>query len=379
MKNVYLDYSATTPVKKEVLDEMLPYFSEHFGNPSSLYSIAQESKFAVDRARERVAKLINANVNEIFFTAGGSESDNWALEGVVDALKTKGNHMITTKIEHSSVLKTFQQLENEGYEVTYLDVDKNGMVNVEQLKNSLRENTALVSVMYVNNETGVKQPIKEIGEILEEKGIFFHTDAVQAIGKEIINPKELKIGALTAASHKFHGPKGSGFAFLDKKIQIEKEIWGGAQERNRRAGTENVQGILGTGIALEKIYKNIDEIYKHEKEIHEYLEKRLKDEILDIKINGENAKRVETITNVTAKGCDIQTLLIGLDMRGIFISGGSACMSGAQEPSHVLKAMGLSADELNSSFRVSICKDTTKDEIDYFVENLKEIVEIERK
>lgn len=379
MKTVYLDHAATTKMLPEVIEAMMKSYENDFGNPSSTHRIGQKSRAIIEKARKIVAEILDVDTQEIIFTSGGAEGNNLLIRGILNANKDKGNHIITTKIEHSSVLKTFQQLENEGYEVTYLDVDKNGMVNVEQLKNSLRENTTLVSVMYVNNETGVKQPIKEIGEILEEKGIFFHTDAVQAIGKEIINPKELKIGALTAASHKFHGPKGSGFAFLDKKIQIEKEIWGGAQERNRRAGTENVQGILGTGIALEKIYKNIDEIQKNEKEVHEYLEKRLKDEISDIKINGENAKRVETITNITAKGCDIQTLLIGLDMRGIFISGGSACMSGAQEPSHVLKAMGLSVDELNSSFRVSICKDTTKDEIDYFVENLKEIVEIERK
>ena len=361
MKTVYLDHAATTKMLPEVIEAMMKSYENDFGNPSSTHRIGQKSRAIIERARKIVAEILDVDTQEIIFTSGGAEGNNLLIRGILNANKDKGNHIITTKIEHSSVLKTFQQLENEGYEVTYLDADKNGMVNVEQLKNSLRENTALVSVMYVNNETGVKQPIKEIGEILEEKGIFFHTDAVQA------------------ASHKFHGPKGSGFAFLDKKIQIEKEIWGGAQERNRRAGTENVQGILGTGIALEKIYKNIDEIQKNEKEVHEYLEKRLKDEISDIKINGENAKRVETITNITAKGCDIQTLLIGLDMRGIFISGGSACMSGAQEPSHVLKAMGLPEDELNSSFRVSICKDTTKDEIDYFVENLKEIVEIERK
>ena len=296
----------------------------------------------------------------------------------MNAYDYKGKHIITSKIEHSTVLKTCQQLEREGYEVTYIDVDENGVINLEQLKNSIRKDTVIVSIMYANNETGVKQPIKEIGEILENTSILFHTDAVQAMGKEVIFPKDLKIDAMTVTAHKFYGPKGAGFVYLDKNFLIEKEIWGGSQERNRRAGTENVQGILGMGTAIEEVYENIHEIEAREEKIQEYLERRIKNEIENIKINGEKSPRLKTITNLCLKGCDVQTLLIALDLRGICVSGGSACMSGAHEDSYVLREMGLNSEELGSSFRISIGKDTTIEEIDYFVENLKEIAKIER-
>ena len=262
--------------------------------------------------------------------------------------------------------------------MTYIDVDENGVVNLEQLKNSIRKDTVIVSIMYANNETGVKQPIKEIGKILKNTGIMFHTDAVQSMCKEVIFPKDLNINALTVASHKFYGPKGVGFVYLDKNFLIEKEIWGGSQERNRRAGTENVQGILGMGTAIEEAYENIHEIEAREEKIQEYLEKRIKNEIENIKINGEKSPRLKTITNLCLKGCDVQTLLIALDLRGICVSGGSACMSGAHEDSYVLREMGLNSEELGSSFRISIGKDTTTEEIDYFIDNLKEIVKIER-
>ena len=378
MKLVYLDNAASTKISSGVLEKMMESYSENYGNPSSTHKLGQKARAAIETARSMIAGYIGVESKEIIFTSGGAEGNNLVIRGALNAYSSKGKHIITSKIEHSTVLKTCQQLENEGYEVTYIDVDENGVINLEQLKNSIRKDTVIVSIMYANNETGVKQPIEEIGQILENTDIIFHTDAVQAMCKEKIFPKDLKIGAMTVTAHKFYGPKGTGFVYLDKKFQVEKEIWGGSQERNRRAGTENIQGILGLGAAMEEAYENMDKIEAMEEEIHEYLERRLKNEIEDIKINGEKSPRLKTITNLCLKGCDIQTLLIALDLRGICVSGGSACMSGAHEDSHVLKEMGLNSEELKSSFRVSIGKDTTIEEIDYFIDNLKEIAKIER-
>ncbi len=378
MKLVYLDNAASTKISSGVLEKMMESYSENYGNPSSTHKLGQKARAAIETARSMIAGYIGVESKEIIFTSGGAEGNNLVIRGALNAYSSKGKHIITSKIEHSTVLKTCQQLENEGYEVTYIDVDENGVINLEQLKNSIRKDTVIVSIMYANNETGVKQPIEEIGQILENTDIIFHTDAVQAMCKEKIFPKDLKIGAMTVTAHKFYGPKGAGFVYLDKKFQVEKEIWGGSQERNRRAGTENLQGILGLGTAMEEAYENMDKIEAMEEEIHEYLERRLKNEIEDIKINGEKSPRLKTITNLCLKGCDIQTLLIALDLRGICVSGGSACMSGAHEDSHVLKEMGLNSEELRSSFRISIGKDTTIEEIDYFIDNLKEIVKIER-
>lgn len=378
MKLVYLDNAASTKISARVVEKMMESYSENYGNPSSTHKLGQKARAAVEKTRNVIAGYLGAEGKEIIFTSGGAEGNNLVIRGALNAYDYKGKHIITSKIEHSSVLKTCQQLEREGYEVTYIDVDENGVVNLEQLKNSIRKDTVIVSIMYANNETGVKQPIKEIGKILKNTGIMFHTDAVQSMCKEVIFPKDLNINALTVASHKFYGPKGVGFVYLDKNFLIEKEIWGGSQERNRRAGTENVQGILGMGTAIEEAYENIHEIEAREEKIQEYLEKRIKNEIENIKINGEKSPRLKTITNLYIKGCDIQTLLIALDLRGICVSGGSACMSGAHEDSHVLKEMGLNSEELESSFRISIGKDTIIEEIDYFVENLKEIVKIER-
>ena len=378
MKLVYLDNAASTKISSGVLEKMMESYSENYGNPSSTHKLGQKARAAIEKTRSMIAGYIGVESKEIIFTSGGAEGNNLVIRGALNAYSSKGNHIITSKIEHSTVLKTCQQLENEGYEVTYIDVDENGVIDLEQLKNSIRKDTVIVSIMYANNETGVKQPIEEIGQILENTDIILHTDAVQAMCKEKIFPKNLKIGAMTVTAHKFYGPKGAGFIYLDKKFQIEKEIWGGSQERNQRAGTENVQGILGLGTAMEEAYENMDKIEATEEEIHEYLEKRIKNEIENIKINGEKSPRLKTITNLYIKGCDIQTFLIALDLRGICVSGGSACMSGAHEDSHVLKEMGLSSEELGSSFRISIGKDTTIEEIDYFVENLKEIVKIER-
>ena len=378
MKLVYLDNAASTKISSDVLEKMMESYSENYGNPSSTHKLGQKARAAIEKTRSMIAGYIGVESKEIIFTSGGAEGNNLVIRGALNAYSSKGKHIITSKIEHSTVLKTCQQLENEGYEVTYIDVDENGVINLEQLKNSIRKDTVIVSIMYANNETGVKQPIEEIGQILENTDIIFHTDAVQAMCKEKIFPKDLKIGAMTVTAHKFYGPKGTGFVYIDKKFQIEKEIWGGSQERNRRAGTENLQGILGLGTAMEEAYENMDKIEAMEEEIHEYLERRLKNEIEDIKINGEKSPRLKTITNLCLKGCDIQTLLIALDLRGICVSGGSACMSGAHEDSHVLKEMGLNSEELKSSFRISIGKDTTIEEIDYFIDNLKEIAKIER-
>ena len=378
MKLVYLDNAASTKISSGVLEKMMESYSENYGNPSSTHKLGQKARAAIETARSMIAGYIGVESKEIIFTSGGAEGNNLVIRGALNAYSSKRKHIITSKIEHSTVLKTCQQLENEGYEVTYIDVDENGVINLEQLKNSIRKDTVIVSIMYANNETGVKQPIEEIGQILENTDIIFHTDAVQAMCKEKIFPKDLKIGAMTVTAHKFYGPKGAGFVYLDNKFQVEKEIWGGSQERNRRAGTENLQGILGLGTAMEEAYENMERKEAMEEEIHEYLERRLKNEIEDIKINGEKSPRLKTITNLCLKGCDIQTLLIALDLRGICVSGGSACMSGAHEDSHVLKEMGLNSEELKSSFRVSIGKDTTIEEIDYFIDNLKEIVKIER-
>ena len=378
MKLVYLDNAASTKISSGVLEKMMESYSENYGNPSSTHKLGQKARAAIETARSMIAGYIGVESKEIIFTSGGAEGNNLVIRGALNAYSSKGKHIITSKIEHSTVLKTCQQLENEGYEVTYIDVDENGVINLEQLENSIRKDTVIVSIMYANNETGVKQPIEEIGQILENKDIIFHTDAVQVMCKEKIFPKDLKIGAMTVTAHKFYGPKGTGFVYIDKKFQIEKEIWGGSQERNRRAGTENIQGILGLGAAMEEAYENMERIEATEEEIHEYLERRLKNEIEDVKINGEKSHRLKTITNLCLKGCDIQTLLIALDLRGICVSGGSACMSGAHEDSYVLREMGLNSEELGSSFRISIGKDTTIEEIDYFVENLKEIAKIER-
>ena len=378
MKIVYLDNAATTKMSDKVINEMTKSFSENYGNPSSVHTLGQRAKSAVENARHIVAKNLKVETTEIVFTSGGAEGNNLVIRGFLKANKDKGKHIITSKIEHSTILKTFEQLEKEGYEVSYIGVNENGVVDIEELKRELREDTALVSIMFVNNENGVIQPIKEIGEILAEKKIFFHTDAVQAVGKFEIFPKDLKIDALTVTAHKFYGPKGAGFIFIDKKYSLEKEIWGGSQERNRRAGTENIHGILGLGVALEEVYENLEEISEKEDKLQNYLENKLKTEIKKlgkkVRINGEIADRIKTTTNVYIEGVDIQMLLVALDLRGICISGGSACMSGSLENSHVLKAMGLTDEELKGSFRISIGKDTTIEEIDYFVENLIEVI-----
>ena len=375
MKNVYLDYSATTPVKKEVLDEMLPYFSEHFGNPSSLYSIAQESKFAVDRARERVAKLINANVNEIFFTAGGSESDNWALEGVIDALKTKGNHMITTKIEHHAILHTAEYLAKRGVEVTYLDVDHEGFVNLEQLENSITDKTVLISVMFANNEVGTIQPIKKIAEIVKKHGVTFHVDAVQAVGNVPIDVKDLGIDLMSMSGHKIYGPKGIGALYIKKGTKISNFVHGGAQEMKRRAGTENLAGIVGFGKAAELAMESLDEHIEKISKLRDYLISEITSKIPHTIVNGSVKIRHPGNANITFEYIEGESMLILLDMAGIAVSTGSACSSKSLTPSHVLTAMGIPAEIIHGTLRLTVGDFTTKEDIDYVVEKLVEIVE----
>lgn len=378
MEIVYLDNAATTKMSEKVVEKMLDTYRNNYGNPSSIHRLGQRAKGSMERVREIISKGINCNHREIIFTSGGGEGNNLILKGYALKNRERGNHIITTKIEHPTVLECCEYLQKQGFEITYLEVDENGLISLEDLKKNIRENTILVSIMYANNETGVKQPIEKIGEILWERGILFHTDAVQCILHEKIDVNMMKIGALTATAHKFHGPNGAGFVYLSERYKIQREIHGGSQERNYRSGTENLCGIIGMGIAFEEAMENIGNKNKREYELLNYLENRLKNEIDRIKINGESVDRIESISNITIYGCDVQTLMVSLDMRGICVSGGSACMSGAQKDSHVLKAMGRNEEELKASFRVSIGKYNTKEEIDYFVENLKEIVKIER-
>ena len=378
-ETIYFDNAATTKPLPKVIEEVTKSYTESYGNPSSTHRIGQKVKGILEKTRGIVARHFGVENSEIIFTSGGAEGNNLILKGASNFYREKGNHIITSKIEHPTVLDTCRQLEKDGFRVTYLDVTEDGVIDLEQLKKEITAETIIVSIMYANNETGVVQPIKEIGEILKDKNILFHTDAVQAVGKQEINIKELNIGALTATAHKFYGLKGAGFIFLDKRFFVKKEIFRGSQERNSRAGTENVNGILALGVALEEISKNMEETMKSEKELLSYLEKRVKTEIEDVKVNGELVQRIGNVASITLKRCDIQTMLIGLDMRNICVSGGSACMSGAQEDSHVLKAMGLDENDLKSTLRVSLGRYNTVEEVDYFVEKLKEVVEIERK
>ncbi len=377
-KSIYLDNAATTKILDEVLTNMFDSYNEYWGNPSSTHKEGKKSKSIIEKSRTIIADLLNVDPKEIVFTSGGAEANNLILKGIANANKNRGNHIITSKIEHSTVLKTCIELESQGFKVTYIDVTENGVIDIEQLKNEITDETILISIMYANNETEVLQPIDEITKLIENKNILFHTDAIQAIGKELLLPKERKINALSAAAHKFYGPKGVGFAYIDSKCLIKKEIYGGAQERNRRAGTENLQGIIGMAKAMEIIYKDMYEEQAKEKELKEYLERRLQSEITNIRINGANTYRLNCITNVTFKQCDIQTMMMMLDMSRMYVSGGSACMSGALEESHVLKAMKLSTEDLKSSLRISIGRYNTIEEIDMFVEKIKEIVTNER-
>ena len=375
MRNVYLDYSATTPVKEEVLKEMIPYFTEKFGNPSSLYDKGLEAKAAVDHAREQLAALINADPKEIYFTAGGTEADNWSLMGVADKLKDKGNHIITTKIEHHAILHSCEFLEKHGYEVTYLGIDKNGRISLEELENAITDKTILISVMMVNNEIGTVQPIKEIGKIAKAHKIIFHTDAVQALGNVPIDVKDMGIDLMSMSSHKIYGPKGEGALFMRKGLRISNYIHGGAQENSKRAGTENLTGIVGFGKAAELARINFDKHVQHCSELRNYLVDRILKEIPDTQLNGTMEGRHPGNANITFKFIEGESSLLLLNQFGISVSTGSACSSKSLEPSHVLVALGVPVEMIHGTVRFTVGDFTTKEDIDYVIEKLKIIVE----
>lgn len=374
-KFLYLDNAATTKTAPEVLEAMLPYFTEKFGNPSSVYTFAAGNKEVVDVQRDRIAATLGAKSNEIYFTAGGSEADNWALKATADAYRDKGKHIITTKIEHHAILHTAQYLEKNGYEVTYLDVDEDGKVRLEDLKKAIRPETILISVMFANNEIGTIEPIKEIGQIAHEHGILFHTDAVQAYGQLPINVDECHIDMLSASGHKLNGPKGIGFLYIRKGVKIRSFIHGGAQERKRRAGTENVPGIVGIGTAAKRAADTREERTASEVEVRDYLIDRVLKEIPYSRLNGHRTDRLPNNANFSFQFIEGESLLIMLDGKGICASSGSACTSGSLDPSHVLLAIGLPHEIAHGSLRLTINEEITKEDIDYVVENLKAIIE----
>ena len=374
MRQVYLDYSATTPVKEEVLKEMIPYFTEKFGNPSSLYTIGLESKEAVDKARGQVAHLIHADPKEIYFTGCGSEADNWAVFGVANALKDKGNHIITTRIEHHALLHSCQFLEKNGYEVTYLDVEPDGTVKPETLEAAITDKTILISIMYVNNEVGTVEPIKELAQIAKKHKILFHTDAVQALANVPIDVKDLGIDLMSISAHKIYGPKGIGALYMRKGLRISNYIHGGGQEMGRRAGTENMAGIVGFGKAAEVAGEQFDEHIRHCKEVRDYLIEKVSKEIPDTFVNGTMEHRHPVNANITFKYIEGESILLLLDYKGISVSTGSACSSKSLEPSHVLSALGVPVEMIHGTVRFTVGDFTTKEDIDYVVENLKEIV-----
>lgn len=374
-KLIYLDNAATTKTAPEVVEAMLPYFTEHFGNPSSVYGFAAANKEVITEQREIIADVLGANANEIYFTAGGSESDNWALKATAEAYGNKGKHIITTKIEHHAILHTCEYLEQRGYEVTYLDVDENGIVDLEQLKAAIQEDTILISVMFANNEIGAIQPIREIGEIAHEHKILFHTDAVQAFGQVPINVDDYKIDMLSASGHKLNGPKGIGFLYIRRGVKIRSFIHGGAQERKRRAGTENVPGIVGLGKAVERAAATMKERTEKEIELRDYLIGRIEKEIPYCRLNGDRTKRLPNNVNFSFQFVEGESLLIMLDMKGICASSGSACTSGSLDPSHVLLAIGLPHEIAHGSLRMTLNEEITKEDLDYVVDTLKEIVQ----
>ena len=374
MKNIYFDNAATTKLDDEVLKEMLPYLKDNYGNPSSIYKLGREARKAIEDSREKIAKVLNCKANEIYFTAGGSESDNTAIKGIAKANKKRGNHIITSKIEHPAVLETCKQLEKEGFEITYISVDEKGIVNLEELKKSIKPTTILITIMFANNEIGTIQPIEEIGKIAKENNIYFHTDSVQAVGSIKIDVQKLNIDSLSLSGHKFYGPKGVGALYVKTGIPFEKFISGGHQERNKRAGTENVAGIVGIGKAIELAYENLDEYNKKIKELRDYYVKQVEEKIPYIKINGDMEKRLPGNSNISFRFIEGEGLLLNLDLKGICASSGSVCTSGSLEPSHVLLAIGLPHEIAHGSLRVSIGKYNTKEEIDYLIENLMEIV-----
>lgn len=371
---IYLDHAATTAVHPDVLKEMLPYFTDKFGNPSSVYGFAANNKNKLTEARETIAGALGAKPEEIYFTAGGSESDNWALKCTAEAYGIHGGHIITTKIEHHAILHTCKYLENRGYDVTYLDVDENGLIDLNTLEAAIRPDTFLISIMFANNEIGTIEPIKEIGEIAHRHGILFHTDAVQAFGQIPIHVDEMNIDMLSASGHKFNGPKGIGFLYIKKGLKLKSFIHGGQQERGRRAGTENVPGIVGIAKACEIAMTEMEERMKKETELRDYLIERILKEIPYTRLNGHSRKRLPNNVNISFQFVEGESILIMLDMAGICASSGSACTSGSVDPSHVLLAIGLPHEIAHGSLRLTLGYENTKEEMDTVVDNLKRII-----
>lgn len=374
-KYIYLDNAATTQVYPEVFEAMKPYFTEYYANPSSIYSFADETKKVVDESRKAIADFIGARTEEIYFTAGGSESDNWAIKATARAYGDKGKHIITSKIEHHAVLHTCQELEKQGFEVTYLDVDENGIVLIDELKKAIRPDTILITIMTANNEIGTIEPIAKIGAIAKEHGILFHTDAVQAFAHIPMNVDEMNIDMLSASGHKFNGPKGVGFMYIRRGVKIGSFVHGGAQERQRRAGTHNVTGIVGMAKALELAKASMDERIAYETELRDYLIKRVTEEIPYSRLNGDRVKRLPNNANFCFRFIEGESMLILLDQNGICGSSGSACTSGSLDPSHVLLAIGLPHEIAHGSLRLTLSEKNTKEEIDFVVDKLKGIIE----
>ena len=374
-KIIYLDNAATTRTRPEVAEAMMPFFTEYYGNPSSVYDFSTPAKKAVQEAREIIASSIGAQAREIYFTGCGTEADNWALKATADAYREKGNHIITSKIEHHAILHTCEYLEKHGFEVTYLDVDENGVVKLEELKKAIRPTTILISIMFANNEIGTIQPIRQIGEIAKEHGILFHTDAVQAYGHLPIQVDTLHIDMMSASGHKINGPKGVGFLYIRTGVKIRSFMHGGAQERKRRAGTENVPGIVGFGKAAKLAIPSMEERARHESELRDYLMDRIMEEIPYARINGDRNNRLPNNANFAFQFIEGESLLIMLDSKGICGSSGSACTSGSLDPSHVLLAIGLPHEIAHGSLRLTMSEDNTKEEMDYVVDSIKEIVQ----
>ena len=374
-KMIYLDNAATTRTAPEVVEAMLPYFTEYYGNASTVYQFGEKSREAVTTARETIAKAIGAKTEEIYFTAGGSEADNWALKATAEAYESKGKHIITSKIEHHAILHTCEYLEKRGYEITYLDVDENGLISLDELEKAIRPDTILVSIMFANNEIGTIEPVAEIGKIAHAHGVLFHTDAVQAFTQVPINVDEMNIDMLSTSGHKLNGPKGIGFLYIRKGVKIRSFVHGGAQERKRRAGTENVPGIVGFGKAVELAMASLNERMKRETELRDHLIARVEKEIPYSRLNGDRKKRLPNNVNFCFRFIEGESMLIKLDMAGICASSGSACTSGSLDPSHVLLAIGLPHEIAHGSLRLTLGADTTLEDVDRTVDELKKIIE----
>jgi cysteine desulfurase len=374
-KVIYMDHAATTATRPEVVEAMLPYFTESYGNPSSIYDLGSKNKEAIAKARQTIADSLGTDSQNIYFTAGGSESDNWALVATAEAYGKNGGHIITSKIEHHAILHTCDYLKTRGYDITYVDVDENGIVNPADVEAAIRPDTVLISIMFANNEIGSIQPIKEIGAIAKEHGILFHTDAVQAYAQIPINVDEMNIDMLSASGHKLNGPKGIGFLYIRKGVKIKSFIHGGAQERKRRAGTENVPGIVGLGKAVEIAVATMDERIKTETELRDYMISRISAEIPYARLNGDKVRRLPNNVNFSFQFVEGESMLIMLDMAGVCASSGSACTSGSLDPSHVLLAIGLPHEIAHGSLRLTLGYETTKEDVDFVVDEIKKIVE----